>query len=302
MNNESGFVWKLGMFVLLGIVLLVATLYFVGKKKNMFGSTFQLKSQFRSVSGLKVGNNVRFAGIDIGTIDEIQLMTDTSVMVDFVVKNEVRQFIKMDARVSIGSDGLMGDKVLTIYPGNSSTAMVKADGFLASTNAVEMDEIMRTVKKSVDNSVIITQQLAQFTFKMNNGKGALSKLISDEELSKSLKGTLSNLEASTREFAKFTAKMNNGRGALAKLVGDVKLGNKIDSTITNLQSSTKGLNENMEAAKSSILLRGYFNRKKKAEAKHQKELKKQADLKYKKDLEHLKDSTLQKFSGKLYFF
>ena len=59
------------------------TIYFVGKQKNLFGSTFQLKSKFKTVSGLEVGNNVRFSGINIGTVNEIELITDTSVVVKY---------------------------------------------------------------------------------------------------------------------------------------------------------------------------------------------------------------------------
>src|SRR3954465_3002319 len=113
-NKESGFKWKLGMFVTIGLVLFVVTIYIVGKQKNLFGSTLHITSNFKSVSGLKVGNNVRFSGINVGTVDEIELITDTSVKVGFVIKKNVQQFIKTNATASIGSDGLMGDKVLTI--------------------------------------------------------------------------------------------------------------------------------------------------------------------------------------------
>jgi len=138
---------------------------------------------------------------------------------------------------------------------------------------------MSSLKTSVDNAGIITAQLAQFTYKMNNGNGALSKLITDGEFSSSLKSTLTNLQISSNEFAKFTIKMNDGKGALSKLVSDEKFGKTLDSTMSNLQAGTKGLSENMEAAKKNILLRGYFNKKKKAEAKKQAALKKKNDLK-----------------------
>ena len=292
MNKESGFVWKLGMFVILGLLLLVVTIYFVGKQKNMFGSTFQLKSQFRNVSGLKAGNNVRFAGIDVGTVDDIEMITDTCVTVNFVIKNEVRQFIKTDARASIGSDGLMGDKVLIIYPGNTSNQIIKNDGVLASTNALEMEDIMQSVKKSVDNAGIITAQLAEFTFKMNNGKGSLSKLISDEEFANSLKNTLMNLQTSSGEFAKFTYAMNNGKGPLSRMVNDEKLSNTLDSTITNLKTGSKAMSEDLEAAKSNFLLRGFFKDKKKIEAKRIADLKKQEELKKRTELLSVKDSSI----------
>jgi len=251
MNNESGFVWKLGMFVLLGIVLLVATLYFVGKKKNMFGSTFQLKSQFRSVSGLKVGNNVRFAGIDIGTIDEIQLMTDTSVMVDFVVKNEVRQFIKMDARVSIGSDGLMGDKILTISPGTSTKKMVNENDFIKSNKAIEMSDLLKSLKISVDYSQIITKELAEFGYKMNHNKGVVSKLLTDETFANSLEITLINLKNSSNELSTFSKKMNDKNGLVYKLSTDESYSKSVEATLLNFKTSsdefsnfTKKMNSN----------------------------------------------------------
>lgn len=235
MYKESGFTWKLGIFVTIGLVLFIGTIYFIGKQKNLFGSTFNLKSQFKTVSGLKVGNNVRFSGINVGTVNEIELITDSSVVVKLVIKKEVQKFIKTDAKASIGSDGLMGDKVLTIFPGTTSNSIVKDNATIASNKAIEIEDIMKGVKTTVDNAAIITDQLAEFSYKINSGKGTLSKLLTDE-----------------------------------------KMGQKLDASLSNIESGTKGFNENMEAAKDNFLLKGYFNKKKKAEAKKQKELQKES--------------------------
>lgn len=267
MNKDTGSNWKLGMFVIIGLILLILTIYFIGNQQNLFGSTIHLKSQFKTVSGLKVGNNVRFSGINVGTVDEIQLVTDSSVVVVLILQKDVQKYIKTDAVASIGSDGLMGDKVLTIYPGIASNKIVKEGDFIASRSTVEMEDLMNSVKITLDNAGVITTQLAQFTFSMNNGNGTLSKLMNDKEFANSLKNTLANLEVSTNEFSKFTTSMNNGKGVLSKLVSDEQLGIKLDSTISNLESGTKGLDESMDAAKENFLLKGYFKKKKKAEAK-----------------------------------
>lgn len=282
MNKESGFTWKLGMFVLIGLLLFVVTIYFVGKQNNLFGSTFRLKSNFKSVSGLKEGNSVRFSGINIGTVDGIQLTSDTCVLVDLVIKKEFQEFIKSGSIASIGSDGLVGDKILTITPGDMNNKPVKDNELIASKGSVEMEDVMRSVKSSVENAGIITAQLAQFSYKMNNGNGVLSRLVTDEEFSNSIKSTLTNLQASSNNFAKFTDKMNSGKGALGKLVSDEQFGKTLDSTMVNLKASTKGLSENMEAAKHNFLLKGYFKKKERAEARKQAELKKQ-ELKKKKN-------------------
>ena len=279
MRKESGGAWKLGIFVVLGLVLFVSTIYFVGKQKNIFGNTFHLKAQFKTVSGLKVGNNVRFSGINIGNVNEVELLTDTSVMVDLVIRKKYQEFIKKDARASIGSDGLMGDKVLTISPGTSDKSPVKNEDIILTKNAIEMEDVMLSAKTSVDNAGVITAQLAEFTTKMNTGNGALSKLISDEKFSNSLQSTLTNLQTASNEFALFTAKINSGG-----------LTESLDTTMRNIQGATKGLNENMEAAKSNILLKGFFTKKKKPHAKKAAELKKEEDKRKKQEIKNAEDS------------
>ena len=274
MNKETTHTWKLGMFVIIGLLVFVMTIYFVGKQKNLFGSTIRIKTEFSSVNGLEVGNNVQFSGINIGTVDQINLVTDTTVVVDIIIKEEAQKFIKKDALASIGSEGLMGDKVLAISPGTVSKQYVQDNDIIKSVKPIQMDDLMRSVKKSVDNAGIITSELAIFSNQMNSGNGALSKLVSDEEFANSLKSTLLNLESSSNEFATFTKKMNNGKGALSKLVSDESLGLKIDSTITNIQKGTSEINETVKAAQNNFLLKGYFNKKKRAEAKKKAEAKK----------------------------
>ena len=279
MRKESGSSWKLGIFVILGLALFVSTIYFVGEQKNIFGNTIHVRAQFKTVSGLKVGNNVRFSGINIGNVNEVELLTDTSIMVDLVIKKKYQEFIKTDARASIGSDGLMGDKVLTISPGITDKTPVKNGDIILTKNAIEMEDVMLSAKTSVDNAGIITAQLAEFTTKMNTGNGALSKLISDEKFSNSLQSTLVNLQTASNEFALFTAKLNSGG-----------LSESLDTTMRNIQGATKGLNENMEAAKSNFLLKGFFNKKKKADAKKAAELKKEEDKRKKQQLKFTADS------------
>ncbi|NDP26675.1 MAG: MCE family protein [Flavobacterium sp.] len=282
MSKDTGSNMKLGMFVIIGLILFTLTIYFVGKQQNLFGSTFQLKSKFKTVSGLKVGNNVRFSGINVGTVSEIQIVNDSSVVVGLTIEEDVQKYIKTDATASIGSDGLMGDKVLTISPGSSSNKVIEDNSFIASKTALEMEDLMISVKTTLDNAGIITAELAKFTYTMNNGEGTLSKLMSDKEFANSLKNTLANLETSTKQFSTFTTSMNNGNGVLSKLVNDESMGVKLDSMMTNLQAGTKNLNETLKAAQNNFLLKGYFNKKKKAEEKKLEELQKQEEPKDKK--------------------
>lgn len=237
MKKNTSYIFKLGMFVTVGLLLLVAAVYVIGSQKNLFNPTFRVKTIFRNVSGLKIGSNVRFSGINIGTVDFIQIETDTSVKVEVIIQKEVQKFIRKDSRASIGSEGLMGDKILVITPGSSEEQQAQENDFLISEAPIDMDEIMASVKVSAENLEIITDQMAAITYNINHGNGAISKLIKDD-----------------------------------------KFANSINNTMNNLEAGSKSMSENMEAAKSNILLRGFFKKKKK---KEEEALKEQEKLKEK---------------------
>jgi phospholipid/cholesterol/gamma-HCH transport system substrate-binding protein len=194
MKTNAGLKWKLGIFIIVGLAILVSGLYYIGKQKNLFVSVFPLKAVFNNVSGLKVGNNIRFGGIAVGTVDGIQLLTDTSVMVNMNIKSEVRKFIKRDAVANIGTDGLMGDRVVLISPGTSNQESVKNNEVLAARAPVEADQILAGLKTSADNAANITQQLSEVAYKVNHGRGIIARLLGDSSLGNNLNSTMVNLK------------------------------------------------------------------------------------------------------------
>src|SRR5690606_10533290 len=111
---------KIGVFTIAGILLFVVGIFLIGSKKNMFGDTYMLYGIFNNVGGLEVGNNIRFAGINVGTVVGIRIESDTMIRVDMRMKGKVKPFLKTDAIAAIGSDGLMGDKLVTIASGSAN--------------------------------------------------------------------------------------------------------------------------------------------------------------------------------------
>ncbi len=108
---------RLGVFLTLGIALFVVGIYLIGERQQLFRSTFKLVGIFSDVGGLQAGNNVRLSGVNIGTIDNISIVSDSLVQVEMIIDEEVRRFVKQDAIASIGAEGLMGNKVVVIEPG-----------------------------------------------------------------------------------------------------------------------------------------------------------------------------------------
>src|ERR1700752_4456024 len=197
---------RLGLFVAGGLTLFVLAVFIIGKQKNLFDPVFKISSTFYNVSGLQIGNNVRLTGINVGTVDNIVIINDSTVRVDMLIKNDVKKFIKADCGVAIGSEGLIGDRLIIITQGSNEAPLVKEGQELVSVEPVETDAIMSSLNVTAKNAEIISLQLAEIMIKINSGNGTLGRLIHDstiagnfnqimENLRKSSKGLNENMEA-----------------------------------------------------------------------------------------------------------
>jgi len=197
-THTQKFKIRLGLFIAGGLALFVLAIFIIGKQKNLFNPVFKLSTSFSNVSGLQVGNNIRFAGINVGTVDNITIMNDSTVKVDMLIKKDVRQFIKSDCEVAIGSEGLIGDRLLVITQGTSDAPGVKAGQYLTSAEPVEIDAIMASLEVTADNAAIISDQLAEIMIKINGGEGTLGRLIQDTTIANNLSQTMVNIKSSSK--------------------------------------------------------------------------------------------------------
>src|SRR5689334_5308087 len=176
-KNSPKFKVRLGLFIAGGLALFVLAIFIIGKQKNLFNPVFKLTSTFYNVSGLQVGNNIRFSGINVGTVDDIIIINDSMVRVDMMIRKEVNQFIKSDCEVAIGSEGIIGDRLLVITQGSENAPLAKEGQELVSTEPVETDAIMSSLSITAGNAAIISEQLAEVMLKINSGNGTLGRLI-----------------------------------------------------------------------------------------------------------------------------
>ncbi len=230
MKTTSGQKIKIGVFTFIGLLVLVLAIFFIGNRKNLFSSTFTVYGTFKNVNGLQVGNNVRFAGINIGVVQAINIVTDSAARVDLTLNSNVKKFIKKDSKISIGSDGLMGDKLVVIAPGGiTSTQEVSNGDQLTAQNPVDVDKIIAKLTKVIDNAGALTGGLSDIVAKVNSGQGSIGRLLNNNSLAKNLEGTVKQAQ----------------------------------NTMKNVHTTTTTLNTDLKAAQSNFLLKGFFNKKKK---------------------------------------
>ena len=188
---------RLGVFVSIGLLLFITAIYFIGNRQHLFSRTIRISGLFKDISGLQIGNNVRFSGINVGTIEDIVIVSDSMVKVDMILEKKTQKFIKSDALAVIGSEGLMGNKVLNITPGLFGKKMIADNGILRTRQLVSIDDIMIKMDSVAGNAVYITADLKGIMANMHAGNGVLGKLFMDEGMANTIDQTLVNVKKGT---------------------------------------------------------------------------------------------------------
>ncbi len=241
MANENFKNIRVGLFVISGTLLFILALYLVGSQQNLFGDNFTIRSRFYNVNGLTQGNNVRFAGINVGTVESVEILNDTAVDVVMTIEKKIQPYIKKNAIATVGTDGLMGNKLVNINSVKESATAIEEGDVLVSMGPVEMDEMVRTLNVTNENIKVITTNLRGITDKINS-KNSLWSLLMDTVVSENVKSAVVNLKlisdqgiSVTGNLKGLTEDMLAGKGSIGALITDTMLSKKINQTVVKLQ-------------------------------------------------------------------
>lgn len=262
---------RLGLFVIIGTLLFVLGIYLIGQKETMFKKTFVISTEFRNVNGLQKGNNVRYSGINIGTVKTIKMANDSTVKVEMNIEENIAKHIKKNAVATIGSDGLVGNMVLNILPRDGMAASIENGDSIKSFNKVEPDDLLSNLSLTIKNTEILTEDLLKITKAINSGKGTLAAVLNDTLMSSDLKQTFRTIKEMSQDASHTVSELNqlvkslktNDDSVLGILLNDTITGNKLGNTLINLEASSikmehaaENVNEIIESINTS---EGAFN-------------------------------------------
>lgn len=237
---------RLGLFVIIGLIIFILAVYFIGDKQQMFGKTYHLKAIFNNVNGLQIGNNVRYSGINVGTVQGIEMVNDTIIRVDMLIDKTIFSYIKKDAVAIIGSDGLVGNMIINILPGKGTSPPVNPGDEIKSLNRIRTDDMLNTLGVTNKNAALLTADLLKITKEITEGKGAVGLLIKDSILSKDLKETVHYLKITGKGSSESVTKLNriisslDNKDNVIGVLKDTAVANNMKTIVQNLdQSSTK---------------------------------------------------------------
>ena len=252
MGNKGATEIKVGIFVFLGILALLALTVRLAQEAFTPKDSYKLYAVFDSVSGLIRGAKIEMAGVPIGKVGEISLTPEGKAKVELLIYKKYK--IQQDATAVVRTFGVLGDKYIEIRPGTSQ-AFLSEGGLIAKTESpVDLDQILASIGPTVEGlkEVLGTQEgkenlkilvanikdasesFKKIAEKVEKGQGTLGKLITDDRLYKDLMEIAKNLRL-------IAEKVEKGEGTLGKLVKDETLYNNLKNTASNLERVSKRL-------------------------------------------------------------
>lgn len=247
---------KLGIFVLTGLFLLILFFYMMSKNESIFASRFEIKAHFENVSGLVAGNNVRVSGIVVGIVEDVELVNDTLVVVTIALNNDMRKVVRKNALAALGTDGLIGNRVVNIVPVKEQAPLIEPGDVLMGQKDVSTEEMLQTLDQTNQNVLVISRGLMETIDKINKS-ALLTSLLNDESLSQNLRTSLINLRDATgqasatmQDLRAVVNGVRNGEGSVGTLLRDTSFARELNRAVLKLQdveNQADRLAQNMDA-------------------------------------------------------
>jgi len=258
--KKNQLLW-LGVFIVGGLAVVIAGIFFLAGKKKIFERTFYLHVPFSNVAGLRSGAAVRLSGIDIGVIETIRLpeAPGGKVTVTMRLDAEAQNLIKKDAQALIETEGLVGSKIVSIVGGSLAQPHVADGDSIGSRSPIDLGAILGTFDETARYMQVVTQSLDGITRQIASGEGTVGKMVYDEELyrkfiamtartdsvfaellheTQNLGDILKTVSTSTDSLV---AQVRAGKGTLGRLIYGEDLHDLALSSISDIRDSVSSL-------------------------------------------------------------
>jgi phospholipid/cholesterol/gamma-HCH transport system substrate-binding protein len=215
-----------------------------------------------------VGNNVRYSGIEVGSVQDVVFINDTVIEVTMDLDKKMKDIIRTNAVASLGTDGLIGNRVVNIAPGKGEAPFVQDGDLLRSKEELNTDEMLRTLRHTNENVAVITEELL-ITLRRINSSAQLTELLDDRTISANLKASLVHLRETTQKASALMSEASSllgetsqtlslaseGKGTLATLLTDTTLAMELRQAVQQIktvEASATQLVSNLDAIVTSV--------------------------------------------------
>lgn len=255
MEYDRGRKIRLGLFVLIGTFLFIAVFYIIGSSSKLFSKTVNIHTAFNSVNGLRSGDHVRFSGIIIGTIDDLKIVTDSSVRVDMSIDKKLVKFVRKDSKAEIKPEALIGDKMIVIHSGSAEQEHVSEGDYLEPAESINFEAVFHEVSQDLKKTMLIIANMVDITDKVNEGDGNVGRLLNDSSLAMNLEKSLDNFVVMTNNLKILSEQLKNPNSDIGKLIYRSDMTSRIDSIlikVDNIAANTEVATKDLSKATAEL--------------------------------------------------
>jgi phospholipid/cholesterol/gamma-HCH transport system substrate-binding protein len=246
-----------GLFVVASLAALLIMVLIIARQEGLWQNYIEYQAVFKNISGLRVGSEVRLAGVVVGSVTKTTVRSDGKILVNFEVLEKYREQIREDSVATIGMIGLLGDRSLDLASGTPEKPVLPAGGLVAGTEPLDLQELLsraapslEAIQKTFNNLAKLTDDMSkpqgdfklalanirEISQKINKGEGTLGLLLSDPNLYKHTMETVASAQ-------KLMDSLNNPNGTLGMVVHDPKFRAELQKTLKNFEGLSANLRQ-----------------------------------------------------------
>ena len=218
---------KIGVLTIVALVIVAITIFMLMGGKGFFWQRYSLKARFTNVAGLKPGSPVRIAGVEVGSVDEVEL-AGPEVEVTFQVNQNRRHLITTESVATLGSVSLLGESAVDITPSVQGTSVPEWGYVKQGHAATQIADVTARAGEGVE-------ALTKLVTDISAGKGTVGKLMTDEQL-------YTELQQFANAANEMAHSVRQGKGTVGTLLNDPKTANALEASLSNLEQVTRRLN------------------------------------------------------------
>ncbi len=253
---------RVGLFLVVAFLILIALFELVGKE-TIFARMVEYRTSFKAIPGLKLGDPVRLAGVDVGTVRDIRVI---GARVEVVVRVKPGTPVKTDSIATIKLTSLLGTNFVDLTFGSPAAQVAPPGSLLQSSEPPDLNTLLARLNdaagdvqtlakqvneglgKSIEPISSAFQSMDKIAKKIEKGEGTLGRLITDDGLYREIRGIAGNLSRVSEQIAK-------GEGTLGKMVADDALYKDLRTLTTDLRGTAGSFTrvmKDIESGKGSL--------------------------------------------------
>jgi ABC-type transporter Mla subunit MlaD len=227
--NEKKLEMKVGFFVLAGIILSCAAILILGGKQSIFTSVNHYYSHFTKIDGLVSGAKVGMGGVQIGVVSQVDIDGETrDIRVKFSIEKKYAQWIRKDSTVEIVTQGVLGDKYISLNSGDPNQPVIEDEGEIAQGASKDLSQLFTSSEALLQKLTSTADNLERVLISFNrNGRAEqfFQGLAATSKNAAEISGNINSekLKSAITHLNSILEKIDHGQGSVGAFINDPAL-------------------------------------------------------------------------------